>query len=89
EITKEYVNTIISDDFNADNIFTDIDLDDDSIKTMFYDCYKRLKIKYLEGLRTVKNKDLTNINDEIMQKEKMNEILKLAKKIKSLKEEVY
>lgn len=89
EITKEYVNTIISDDFNADNIFTDIDLDDDSIKIMFYDCYKRLKIKYLEGLRTIKNKDLTNINDEIMQKEKMNEILKLAKKIKSLKEEVY
>ncbi len=89
EITKEYVNTIISDDFNTDNIFTDIDLDDDSIRIMFNDCYKRLKIKYLEGLRTIKNKDLTNINDEIMQKEKMNEILKLAKKIKSLKEEVY
>lgn len=89
EITKEYVNTIITEEFNADNIFTDIDLDDDSLKALFNDCYKRLKIKYLEGLRTIKNKDLTKINDELIQKEKMNEILKLAKKIKSLKEEVY
>lgn len=89
EITKEYVNTIITDEFNSDNIFADIDLDEKSIKALFNDCFKRLKIKYLEGLRTIKNKDLTNINDEVMQREKMNEILKLAKKIKSLKEEVY
>ena len=89
EITKEYVNKIITEEFNTDNIFTDIDLDDNSIKALFYDCFKRLKIKYLEGLRNNKNKDLIKINDENMQKEKMNEILKLAKKIKSLKEEVY
>ncbi len=89
EITKEYLNAIIVDDLNMDNIFKEVDLDEDNIKLLFYDCYKRLKIRYLEGIRTIKNNDLTKINDEILQKEKMNEILRLAKKIKSLKEEVY
>lgn len=98
EITKEYVNKLIlelgstkpdSFKFDTDNIFADIDLDENSIKAMFYDCYKRFRIKYLEQLRTNKNKDLVKINDEAIQREKMNEIIKLAKKIKSLKEEVY
>ncbi len=90
EITKEYVNKLILEfKFDTDNIFADMDLDENSTEAMFHDCYKRFRIKYLEQLRTNKNKDLVKINDEAIQREKMNEIIKLAKKIKSLKEEVY
>jgi len=75
-------------EFIMDNIFTDMDLDENSIKIVFHDCFKLFKIKYLEQLRTAKNKEMSKINDEEMQREIMNESIRLAKKIKSLKEEV-
>lgn len=75
-------------EFMMDNIFTDMDLDENSIKIVFHDCFKLFKIKYLEQLRVAKNKEMSKINDEGTQREIMNESIRLAKKIKSLKEEV-
>lgn len=89
ELIQEY-NSLKSDkiEFIMDNIFTDVDLDEDSIKIVFYDCFKLFKIRYLEQLRAARNKEMSKINDEEMQREIMNESIRLAKKIKSLKEEV-
>lgn len=89
ELIQEY-NDLRSDkiEFIMDNIFTDVDLDENSIKIVFRDCFKLFKIRYLEQLRTARNKEMSKINDEEMQREIMNESIRLAKKIKSLKEEV-
>lgn len=97
QITKENLYRLIHEhnelrpekiEFIMDNIFTDMDLDENSIKIVFHDCFKLFKIKYLEQLRAAKNKEMSKINDEEMQREIMNESIRLAKKIKSLKEEV-
>ncbi len=89
ELIREY-NQKNSDkiEFIVDKLSTDIDLDEKSINIVFHDCLKLFKIKYLEQLRTARNKELSNINDEEKQKEIINESIRLAKKIKSLKEEV-
>ncbi len=89
ELIQEY-NEHKSDkiEFIMDNIFTDLDLDDNSIKLVFHDCFRLFKIKYFEQLRTARNKEMSKINGEEMQREIMNDSIRLAKKIKSLKEEV-
>lgn len=89
ELIQEY-NEHKSDkiEFIMDNIFTDLDLDENEIKIVFRDCFRLFKIKYYEQLRTARNKEMSKINDEEMQREIMNESIRLAKKIKSLKEEV-
>lgn len=98
QITKEYLDILIHEynskmseeiNFNMDNIFRNVELDEKNTKIVFYDCFKLFKIKYLEQLRTARNKELPKINDEAIQREMMNESIRLAKKIKSLKEEVY
>jgi DNA primase len=89
ELIQEY-NELRSDkiEFIMDNIFTDVDLDENSVMIVFKDCFKLFKIKYLELLRVDRNKEMSIINDEVMQREIMNDSIRIAKKIKSLKEEV-
>lgn len=89
KITKDYLNTFEGLNINYENVFKELDVTEHESELLFYDCYKRLKIKYLEGIYSNLKKELTKINDEAVQKQNMQNIMRLAKKIKSLKEEVF
>ncbi|QSX06830.1 DNA primase [Sedimentibacter sp. zth1] len=88
KITKDFFKEINTETVNLDNVFKDIEITEDNLNSLFNDCYKRLKIRYLVRLQSNKNIQLTKINDYALQKSEMKEISRLAKKIKSLKEEV-
>lgn len=89
DLKDNIVEILIKYNINIDNIVSNSqELTESKINILFYDCFKRLRIKYLEILRKNKNQQLTKLNDYTIQINNMKEITRLAKKIKSLKEEV-
>jgi cell division FtsZ-interacting protein ZapD len=87
-VNEDSLKEILKDMADVRSFVQDEDVDYDNLEALFKDCMKRLKIKYYENKKEVLTnsiKQSDNINEN---KEIMNEIFSLAKKIKSTKEEV-
>lgn len=88
DITVDFINSIEDKKCSVTVQEKRADMTEDKINSLFYDCYKRLKIRYLTNLQSNKNYQLTKINDYDLQKNILQDVMRIAKRIKSLKEEV-
>ncbi len=87
-IDEESLNKIIKNNADVKILLQNDDVDYDDSEALFKDCIKRLKIKYYEKKKTILTDSLTQSENSADNKDIMNEIFSLAKKIKSTKEEV-
>ncbi len=87
-IDEESLNKIIKNNADVKILLQNDDVDYDDSEALFKDCIKRLKIKYYEKKKTILRDSLTQSENSAENKDIMNEIFSLAKKIKSTKEEV-
>ncbi len=87
-IDEESLNKIIKNNTDVKILLQNDDVDYDDSEALFKDCIKRLKIKYYEKKKTILTDSLTQSENSADNKDIMNEIFSLAKKIKSTKEEV-
>ncbi len=87
-IDEESLNKIIKNNADVKILLQNDDVDYDDSEALFKDCIKRLKIKYYEKKKTILTDSLTQSENSAENKDIMNEIFSLAKKIKSTKEEV-
>jgi len=84
----ESLKEIIKDKADVSIFVQDDDVDYDNLEALFKDCMKRLKIKYYENKKDALTNSIKQSDNITENKEIMNEIFSLAKKIKSTKEEV-
>ncbi len=87
-IDEESLNKIIKNNADVKILLQNDDVDYDDSEALFKDCIKRLKIKYYEKKKAILTDSLTQSENSADNKDIMNEIFSLAKKIKSTKEEV-
>jgi DNA primase len=87
-ISADSLKYLLMDKMDVDKLVQDDNVDYNNLAALFKDSFKRLKIKYYENKKTILTISINQTEDVYKNKEIMNEIFSLAKKIKSTKEEV-